>query len=32
MSLGGWLFVGISWGCILGLLIFCFRRVLRKKK
>jgi hypothetical protein len=32
MTLGGWLFICISWAFILGLLIFCFQRVLGKKK
>jgi len=27
MTLAGWIFLGVSWSVILGLLIFCFVRV-----
>ena len=30
MNLGGWIFIILSWGIILVLSIFCFRRVFKK--
>ena len=27
MTVGGWVFLGVSWGLILGLCGFCFRKV-----
>ncbi len=30
MELSGWIFVIISWGCILSLTVFCFSRVFKK--
>ncbi len=32
MRLEGWLFLGLSWGTILGLLLFCFWRLLRNPR
>lgn len=32
MNLGGWIFLILSWGFILGLLIFCFAKVFSKKE
>ncbi len=31
MTPGGWIFLLLSWGFILGLTVFCFWKVLRKK-
>ena len=28
----GWLFLGLSWGFIVGLCIFCFRHMFRQSK
>ena len=28
MNVGGWMFIILSWLSIIGLLVFCFRRVL----
>lgn len=28
LNLGGWVFILIAWGSIIGLTIFCFKRVL----
>jgi len=28
LNLGGWIFILIAWGSIIGLTIFCFKRVL----
>ncbi len=30
MRLGGWIFMLFSWGLILGLAFFCFRRIFKK--
>ena len=30
MEVGGMIFMLLSWGIILGLAFFCFRRILRK--
>jgi len=30
MKLSGWIFMIISWTFILGLLVFCYSRILRK--
>jgi hypothetical protein len=32
MTFGGWLMMFISWGIIIGMLIFSFTRVLGQKK
>jgi hypothetical protein len=32
MTTVGWIFMALSWGSILGLLIFCFSKVLRIRK
>jgi len=32
MNIGGWLFLIISWGVILGLTAFCFLKVFSKKE
>lgn len=32
MTGGGWVFITLSWGFILGMTIFCFWKVLGKKK
>jgi len=32
MTTVGWIFMFLSWGGILGLLIFCFAKVLRIRK
>lgn len=31
MNIGGWIFLVVSWGIIVGLATFCFVRVLSKK-
>jgi len=31
MNLGGWVFLFLSWGVILGLVLFCFGKVFGKK-
>jgi len=31
MNIGGWIFLILSWGFIIGLTIFCFCRVFSKK-
>lgn len=31
MNTGGWIFLLASWGLILAVTVFCFRRVLKKK-
>ncbi len=31
MNLGGWIFIGISWGLILATALFCFWRVFKNK-
>lgn len=28
LNLGGWIFIIVAWGSILGVTIFCFKRVL----
>jgi hypothetical protein len=32
MNIGGWIFLLISWGIILGLTVFCFVKVFSKKE
>jgi len=32
MRIGGWIFLIISWGLILGLTIFCFTKVFSRKE
>jgi hypothetical protein len=32
MNQGGWLMFGLSWGIIIGLMFFCFIKVLFKKE
>ena len=32
MTALGWLFIFISWTLILGLVVFCFTKIFRKKK
>jgi glycerol uptake facilitator-like aquaporin len=32
MNFGGWLFITLSWGFILGLSVFCFLKVFSKKE
>jgi len=32
MKLGGWIFIFLSWGFILWLVVFCFIKVFSKKK
>jgi hypothetical protein len=32
MNLGGWLFLGLSWGSILILTAYCFWKVIREKE
>ncbi len=32
MTLLGWLFISVSWALILGLVIFCFRKIFGKKE
>ncbi len=32
MTIGGWIFLSISWGIILSLAIFCFIKVFSKKE
>lgn len=32
ITLSGWLFLAGSWGLILGLCVFCFWKVLKKKE
>jgi uncharacterized membrane protein len=32
MKLFGWIFIALSWAAIFGLALFCFSRILRKKK
>ncbi len=32
MNSSGWLFLIISWGIIIGLVIFCFAKVFAKKE
>ena len=31
MTVGGWVFLGLSWGGILGLCLFCFRWLLENR-
>ena len=31
MTLSGWIFMVISWGLIIGLVVFCFIKIFRKK-
>ncbi len=30
MTLYGWIFMGISWALIIGLMVFCYARVFKK--
>jgi len=32
MKIEGWLFIIFSWGIILGLTVFCFKKVFSKKE
>lgn len=32
MNLGGWIFMALSWGFILGLAAFCLWKVLNKRE
>jgi len=32
MSTGGWIFLIISWGLILGMAVFCFIKVFSRKE
>lgn len=32
MKLGGWILMIIAWGFILGMAVFCFRKIFRKIK
>jgi hypothetical protein len=32
MTIGGWILVTISWGMIIGVSIFCFKKVFVKKQ
>lgn len=32
MRLSGWFFLVMSWGFIIGLVVFCFYRIFTKKK
>jgi len=31
MTILGWIFIIISWGAILALVVYCFTKILRKK-
>lgn len=30
MTVQGWIFFGVSWGVILGVLLFCYTKILKK--
>lgn len=30
MTQAGWIFIGVSWAVIFGLVVFCFKRVLEE--
>jgi len=30
MKLGGWILMIVAWGFILGMVVFCFKRIFRK--
>jgi len=30
LTLAGWIFISIAWTSVLGLLIFCYRKILQK--
>jgi len=32
LTIGGWIFLCIAWGCIISLNIFCYSKILREKK
>lgn len=32
MKTGGWIFMALSWGFIIGLAVFCFYKIFSKKK
>jgi hypothetical protein len=32
MTLLGWMFIFISWALILGLAVFCFKKIFEKKR
>jgi hypothetical protein len=32
MNISGWIFACLSWGAIIGLLIFCIKRLLKNNK
>jgi hypothetical protein len=32
MNAGGWIFLALSWGSIIGLGVFCFYKVFSKRK